>query len=353
MYYQKLLYIFFLILALNISFFSTNKVNAKAFLIDDIEISEKLENNFNKEILVNKGFRTAFDNLMSKLIKSKDLDKVKKIPLNEIKSMIDTFSIKEEKFVNQTYELSLGVSFNKKEIYSFLNTRNIFPSQIIDKKFLFIPIIIDQSNSDLLVFSNNPIYKNWNQNIKKSHLIKYVLPSEDLEDLNFIKSNYLELEEYDFEEVIKKYFLKYSIVALIFKDKDQIKILSKINVKDKKIIQNNSFKGIDLNDSKNLEVLIDNLKIIYEDFWKDNNLINTSINLPLFIKVKNKDFDVSLKFEETLDKIDLIRNYSITQFNKDFILYRIIFNGTPQNFISIMKDQNYIFDTQKKNWILQ
>ena len=102
-----------------------------------------------------------------------------------------------------------------------------------------------------------------------------------------------------------------------------------------------------------MEVLIDNLKIIYEDFWKDNNLINTSINLPLFIKVKNKDFDVSLKFEETLDKIDLIRNYSITQFNKDFILYRIIFNGTPQNFISIMKDQNYIFDTQKKNWILQ
>ena len=29
-----------LILALNLSFFSTNKVNAKAFLIDEIEISE-------------------------------------------------------------------------------------------------------------------------------------------------------------------------------------------------------------------------------------------------------------------------------------------------------------------------
>ena len=87
----------------------------------------------------------------------------------------------------------------------------------------------------------------------------------------------------------------------------KIQILSKINVKDKNIIQNNSFKDIDLNNSKNLGVLIDNLKIIYEDFWKDNNLINTSINLPLFIKVKNKDFDVSLKFEETLDKIDLIK----------------------------------------------
>ena len=64
MYYKKVLYIFFLILALNLSFFSTNKVNAKAFLIDEIEISEKLENNFNKDKLINKGFKKAFNKLM-------------------------------------------------------------------------------------------------------------------------------------------------------------------------------------------------------------------------------------------------------------------------------------------------
>ena len=39
MYYQKYLYIFFLILALSLSFFSTSKVKAKAFFIDDM-ISE-------------------------------------------------------------------------------------------------------------------------------------------------------------------------------------------------------------------------------------------------------------------------------------------------------------------------
>ena len=73
MYYKKVLYIFFLILALNLSFFSTNKVNAKAFLIDEIEISEKLENNFNKDILINNGFKKAFKELMGKLVQSKDL----------------------------------------------------------------------------------------------------------------------------------------------------------------------------------------------------------------------------------------------------------------------------------------
>ena len=74
MYYKKILYIFFLVLALNLSFFSTNKVNAKAFFIDEIEISEKLENNFNKDILINRGFEKAFKKLMEKLIQSKDFN---------------------------------------------------------------------------------------------------------------------------------------------------------------------------------------------------------------------------------------------------------------------------------------
>ena len=353
MYYKKLLYIFFLVLALNLSFFSTNKVNGKAFLIEEIEISEKLENNFNKSNLINKGFEKAFKELMSKLIKSTDLDKTKSIKLSKIKSMIDTFSIKEEKFINNTYNLNLGVSFNKKKIFKFLDSKNIFPTQIIEEKFLFIPVIIDQPKTDLLVFSNNPIYKNWKKEDKKNYLIEYVLPTEDLEDLNLIKENYLELENYDFEEIIKKYFLEHSIIVLFFKDDNQIKILSKINIKDKKFIKSNSFKNIDFNNPDDLKVLIDDLKIIYEDFWKDNNLINTSIKLPLLIQVENKDLNLTTKFEETLNKIDLISNYSISKFNKDYIFYEVIFNGTPKNFINIMNDQNYNFDTQKKTWILK
>ena len=353
MYYKKVLYIFFLVLALNLSFFSTNKVNAKAFLIDEIEISEKLENNFNKDILINRGFEKAFKELMVKLVQSKDLKKTKDININEIKSMIETFSIKEEKFIKKTYNLNLGVSFNKKKIFRYLNSKNIFPAQIIEEKFLFIPIIIDQSNIDLLVFSNNPIHKNWKNENEKNHLIEYLLPTEDLEDLNLIKKNYLELENYDFEEIIKKYFLDNSIIALFFRDKNQIKVLSKINIGGKKVIKSNSFKNINLNDKNSLDKLINSLKIIYEDFWKENNLINTSIKLPLLIQVNNNDFNLSLEFEKTLDNIDLISNYSISKFNKDFILYEVIFNGAPSNFINIMKNKNYNFDTQKKIWILE
>ena len=353
MYYKKILYIFFLVLALNLSFFSTNKVNAKAFLIDQIEISEKLENNFNKDILINKGFREAFEELMQKLLQSKDLSKIKNISLNEIKTMIETFSIKEEKYINNNYSLNLGVAFNKKKIFNYLESKNIFPSQIKEEKFLFIPIIIDQLNTDLFVFSNNPIYENWEKEDQKNYLINYVLPAEDLEDFSLIKKNYLELENYDFDEIIKKYYLDHSIILLIFKDKSQIKVLSKINIKDNSFIKSNSFENIELNKKKDLNKLISDLKTIYEDFWKENNLINTSIKLPLFIKISNNDFELSSNFEIILNKIDLISNYSINKFNKDFIFYEIIFNGTTQNFINIMKNENYNFDTQKKIWILK
>ena len=42
--------------------------------------------------------------------------------------MIESFSIKEEKFINNVYHVSLGVSFNKKKIFNFLEKKNIFPS---------------------------------------------------------------------------------------------------------------------------------------------------------------------------------------------------------------------------------
>ena len=67
-------------------------------------------------------------------MKSKDLNKLKSIKLNEIKGMIDSFSIKEEKFINERYHINLGVSFNKKNIFSYLE-KKIFPTQIMYETF--------------------------------------------------------------------------------------------------------------------------------------------------------------------------------------------------------------------------
>ena len=152
--------------------------------------------------------------------------------------MIDSFSIKEEKFINQVYYVSLGVSFNKKRIYNYLEKKNIFPSQIIKQKFLFLPIIIDQKLNELTIFSQNPIYDNWNNIEEKYFLINYLLPTEDIEDLAIIKKKYNFIENYNFEEIIKKYLIDNCIIALIFKNDQELRILSKIITKNKVIIKN-------------------------------------------------------------------------------------------------------------------
>ncbi len=353
MYYIKRLYIFFSTIALIIFFFSTEVVKAKSFEINDIEISQPFEINFDKNKVIDLGFKKAFFQLVYSLIKSPDFKKIDNIRLNEIKSMIETFSIKEEKFIDQKYYVNLGVSFNKKKIFRYLEKKNIFPSRILKEQFLFIPVIISEKGNDISIFSNNPIYADWNKTNKRYQLIKYLLPSEDLEDLNLIKEKLDVIETYDFNEITKKYFLNNSIISLIFKGKNEVRILTKIYNGKNEIIKNDTFKNINLDNKADLNFLIENLKNLFEDTWKKLNEINTSIKVPITIKIKNDDLKKSNNFELLLNEIDMVSDYSVEKLNKEFIFYEVLFNGTVQNFINIMKNKKFNLNTQKKVWMIE
>ena len=111
----KRLYIYFYLLSLLNIFFSTENIQAKTFNINDIEISTPFEIKFDKNKIIDEGFSQAFDRLTLSIVQTKDKKKLGQTSLNQIKSMIETFSIKEEKFINEVYYLSLNVSFNKKK----------------------------------------------------------------------------------------------------------------------------------------------------------------------------------------------------------------------------------------------
>ena len=165
----KRLYIHFCFLALLNIFFSTENIEAKTFSINDIEISTPFEINFNKNEIIDKGFVKAFNELILSIVQSKDQVKLKNTSINQIKGMIETFSIKEEKFVDEIYYLALNVSFNKKNIFDLLETKNIFPSLPVKKDFLFIPVLVDQNKNQVLMFSENKLFSTWNLN-NKPHL---------------------------------------------------------------------------------------------------------------------------------------------------------------------------------------
>ena len=66
--HSKFLYIFFIFLSLIIFFFSTTKVEGKAFEINNIEISKPFEISFDKNSVIDEGFRKAFSELISLIL---------------------------------------------------------------------------------------------------------------------------------------------------------------------------------------------------------------------------------------------------------------------------------------------
>ena len=347
------LYIFFLFLALLNIFFSTGISLAKTFSVNDVELSTPFKTNFDKNKIINDGFIQAFNQLMLSTVQSKDLQKLTNIPLNQIKSMIDTFSINDEKFVNEIYYIRLNVSFNKKAIFDLLEKKNIFPSLPLKKDIIFIPIIVDQNKNQIKMFSDNIIYNYWNYNIKRHDLLNYILPTEDLEDLNLVKKNIENLENFEFSEIIKKYNIENYIVSIFFIDSYQTRLLNKISFDNKTNLKNTLLNNIDFNNNSKINKFIDILRISFEDYWKAQNEINTSVKLPLTISVENSNNIKIYQLEEKLSKIDLIYNFYIYKFDNKNNIYKIIFNGTPDKFIEVMKNNNYEFETVNKIWVMK
>ena len=69
--------------------------------------------------------------------------------------------------------------------------------------------------------------------------------------------------------------------------------------------------------------------------------------------VKNNDNSKILSFENTLKNTDLIYDFFIEKFDRDFTYYQITFNGTPDIFLKNMGEKNYLFDTQNQIWKLK
>jgi hypothetical protein len=348
----KKLYIHFCFLALINIFFSTENVQAKTLNVNDIEISSSFEINFDKNKIIDKGFVEAFDRLILSIVQTKDQKKFKNPSLSLIKGLIETFSIKEEKFINEIYYLSLNVTFNKRKIFNLLESENIFPSNPVKQSIFFLPIIFDQNKNEISLFSESYLFNNWNSDLKKHHLLNYILPTEDIEDFSLIKLNSKNLEKYNFKKIIQKYDLENYIISIIFKNNNEIKVLNKINFNENEDIKNLSL-NLDLNKNKDVDKLIIALKELYENYWKSKNEINTSVKLTLTTSVNNNNYLKISNFEKLMSNIDLVYDFYIYKFDNKNNFYKIIFNGSPDYFLKIMKNNNYEFDIQNQIWALK
>ena len=350
LYSMNKLYIIFFSTVLFINFFFLTSLKANIFKVTDIEITEPFELNFNREQVIDKGFRRAFIQLISTLVSSQDKKKIENTSLQTIKTLIDSFTMSDEKFINDEYQSKFHVNFNKKNTLNFLEKKNIFPSMPKKKELLIIPILVDIQEDKISLFNENVFYSNWNIKIENFFLLQYLLPNEDLEDLNIITQNKDIIEDYDFKKIIQKYDIDDFIITIIFKNKDEIRVLSKISFNGISKIKNIEFNNIDLESEEQIEDILTKLKNTYENYWKEINKINTSIKLPLTISVDSKSVNKIENLENILSKMDLVSSYNILKFDSNYIYFKIIYNGSPKKFLQEMIENKISIETQGQIW---
>ena len=69
----------------------------------------------------------------------------------------------------------------------------------------------------------------------------------------------------------------------------------KINLNEKLIIQNKKFIW---NENESMENIITSLKLEFENQWKNLNIINVSIKLPITLSLKSKDYKLAQELEK-------------------------------------------------------
>ena len=353
--FYKLLnvYIYFILFSLLIVFFSTTYSNANAFKVSDIEISSPFELNFEKNSVIDKGFQISFSDLISMITTSGDRNKIKNVPIKVLKGMIDSFTISDEKFLNNEYFANLETTFNKKKILKYLEDRNIFPSIPQRNKVLLFPIIIETKDNSIYLFNDNIFYDKWNEQKNSYDLLDYLLPSEDIEDLIELQKMSKDIETYDFSNLINKYDITDSIILIINKEGNNIRTLSKINLKNSLKLENKNYSKVDILDNNDFSNIVKSLKQIYEDQWKKNNEINTSIKLPITISINSKKTKKIMELERALDNIDLVADFNILSFDSESIKYKITYNGTPNIFLNDMRKNNLELEMKNNMWILK
>ena len=342
---SQTLYNFFLHLFIVITILSTTNVYAKVYKVRDIQIIEPYNKNFKKNIIINKAFISAFEILLKRIVISEDFQKVLTKKSDSIKPMIDSFLIVDEKFSNDNYMAMFEVNFDKNKVLQYINSKKVISSIPKESMIFFYPVLININKDELYMFDENYFYKEWNINKKPTYLLNYNLPSEDIEDFNIIKKNISNIENFKFEQVLLKYKKSDYILAIFFTNGKEFKVLSKISYNDKMTIIKSEFENY-----KNKQKIIFDLKKIYENEWKKQNQINTSIKLSLTVSLKSKDLNLINKFESELQKSELVYNYRIHRINSENTIYKIVYHGTPDQFIENLKIQNFQVDISQEIW---
>ena len=155
------------------------------------------------------------------------------------------------------------------------------------------------------------------------------MPIENLDiiqKINLLKDN---LENLEISDILSDYNNNNLVFLVINQEENFYKIFLKIQTSNKKIIKN--FK-VDKSETQNdLESLLKFSKNEIEDVIKSQNIIDVRTPTFLNIKLNIEKKDDLFKLQNIFEKIDIVDNFYVREFNNEYAKVKIKFYGKLDN----------------------
>ena len=342
-----------LIITLLILFQSTNVGSEESyFQIENFKIQEKIETNFSREKIIEESFRQTFNQLLKQILLSKDIGYIKKVKLADIKSFIKSFELQEESFKGNEYSANFNIYFDKDKIGFFLAKNNLVFSAPKSVSLMFFPVTLEKGK--IFLFEDSIIYKNFYEHAQKEkNVINYIIPLNEIDELERIKKNKNEIENFDFGYLAKKYNVEnYTITIVNLKNKKST-VLLKTHFGKKKFVKTLDYNFSDLENQSNLLKITSDIRKNILDNWKDINSINLYQPVIINVKFTHKSIKKLNNFEEALDKINIITEYSILEHDKDKTTFKIAYLGNPKRLSQEFLELDYELVDMQGSWAIK
>ncbi len=313
------------------------------FIINNIKVKGEIDINFSRNKYIDKAFSKSFEILMSRILLSKDSNKISNISLNKIKNLIKSFQIYEETYRKNEYKANFKIYYNEAKVKKFLGQKNISFSQQKNISVVFFPLLF--VNDEVQDFYENFIYKKWTDIEITNELINFILPLEDLDDISKIKKTKNRIEDLNIKNFVNKYDTKNFIFAIINFQNKQLDIHLKANFDESETSKNISYELNNINNETKLYSILKDLKIQITEIWKEENLINLSIPLSIKIKFRYTKLQDLDQLKNIFYNISFINNFSLEELDINNSFFKIDYYGNPKR----LKTELLKFDYQLKN----
>ena len=323
----------------------------KVFSVSNLKVQATVDLNFSRDKYIKKAFYDSFNILMSKILLSKDLKRIKNIKKNQIITLIKSFQITEEKYRKNQYYAEFIIHYDENKVRKLLYKNNISYSRPKSITAIFFPILY--VDDDMNNFKDNYFYQNWNNIEIDNEVINFLLPIDDLEDISNIEKIKNNFKSFEVDNLIYKYDVKNYAFALMNYNNKKIKIYLKTNFEGSKISKNLSYELKSINDDLGLSIILKDLKREITDLWKQANLINLLMPLSINIKFEHKNLTELNNLKKTLYKVNIIDNFSLEKFDIKNSDFQIFYYGNPKRLKLELLSFGYDLNNDNGYWGLK